>query len=75
MTADTDEMLRQEAEDYWNNYGKPFRKKQIERFTKEVKKGRVVELRNTNHGFFKDPRLQDMVVQTIRNFLLEQDCV
>jgi pimeloyl-ACP methyl ester carboxylesterase len=73
LTANTDKILRKEAEDYWNNYGKPFRKKQIERFTREVKKGRIVELRNTNHGFFKDPSLQDKVVQTIRNFLLEED--
>jgi pimeloyl-ACP methyl ester carboxylesterase len=73
LQADTEEAVRKAAEDYWNRYGKTFRREQIERFRREVKKGRVVELHNTNHGFFKDPKLQDELVQMIKDFLLEAD--
>jgi pimeloyl-ACP methyl ester carboxylesterase len=57
LKVDTDETLREAAIDYWNHHGKPFRREQIERFHREVRNGRVVELHNTNHGFFKDPKL------------------
>lgn len=73
LQADTEETVRKAAEDYWNNHGKPFRREQIERFRREVRRGRIVELHNTNHNFFKDPKLQDEVAQTIRDFLLEVD--
>ncbi len=71
LKDDVDSALRKQAEDYWNEYGLPFRREQIERFRKEVKKGRVIEFRHTNHGFFKDPKLQDEVVRTIQDFLLD----
>jgi pimeloyl-ACP methyl ester carboxylesterase len=71
LQANTNEMVREAAEKYWTDYGKPYRREQIERFRKEVKKGRVVELRNTDHNFFRDPELRDKVTQTIKSFLLE----
>lgn len=71
LKDDVDSALRKQACDYWNEYGLPFRTEQSERFCREVKKGRVIELRNTNHSFFKDPKLQDEVARMIQDLLLE----
>jgi pimeloyl-ACP methyl ester carboxylesterase len=41
-------------------------------FTSSVPNGRVIQLHNTNHNFFKDARQVDRVVQEIETFLLRE---
>ena len=48
----------------------PLKRQSIKRFEAGVRLGRVVQLRNTNHFFFLDPKLTDQVVREIREFLL-----
>lgn len=48
----------------------PLKRESIERFQMQVKQGRVVQLRDTNHFFFLDSKLTDQVVREIREFLL-----
>jgi hypothetical protein len=48
----------------------PLKRQSITRFQAEVRLGRVVQLRDTNHFFFLDPTLTDQVVREIREFLL-----
>jgi hypothetical protein len=41
-------------------------------FASSVPNGRVIQLHNTNHNFFKDARQVDRVVQEIETFLLRE---
>jgi len=51
----------------------PFLHAQIDRFRREMKRGRVVELRDTNHvRFLIDPAPQRIVVREMRKFLLAE---
>jgi pimeloyl-ACP methyl ester carboxylesterase len=55
---------------YWNDYGKAYRREQIDRFQKDMKKGRVVELHNTTHGgFVFDKEQQKTLIREMRAFL------
>jgi pimeloyl-ACP methyl ester carboxylesterase len=49
-----------------------YKREQIDEFHAKVKRGRVVELRDTNHLFFQDPKRSDDVVRQIRGFLLDE---
>lgn len=53
-----------EQKHFWNE--------QADRFRKQMKHGRVVELHGTNHFFFQDPKQVDNVVREIRTFLLDK---
>ena len=56
----------------WPTHGEPFMHAQVNRFRREMKRGRVVELRDTNHvRFLIDPATQRIVVREMRKFLLE----
>jgi pimeloyl-ACP methyl ester carboxylesterase len=44
-------------------------REQIDQFRAQVKRATVVELRDTNHFFFQDPKLRSEVVRMIREFL------
>jgi pimeloyl-ACP methyl ester carboxylesterase len=70
LKPDADEATRKKAEAYWGECGKPFDREQIERFRKEVRRGRVIELKDTHHYFYRDPKQQDGVVREMRAFLL-----
>jgi pimeloyl-ACP methyl ester carboxylesterase len=55
---------------YWNDYGKAYRQEQIDRFQRDMKNGRVVELHNTTHGgFVFEERQQQILIREIRAFL------
>jgi pimeloyl-ACP methyl ester carboxylesterase len=57
----------------WPTYGEPFLHAQVKRFRREMKHGRVVELRDTNHvRFLIDPAPQRIVVREMRKFLLDE---
>jgi hypothetical protein len=47
--------------DFWNE--------QVRIFRRDVKRGRVITLHDTNHVFFQDPKQVDKVVRDIRDFL------
>jgi len=46
------------------------KREQIELFRTQVKRGRLIELHDTNHMFFEDPKQRDNAVGEIRKFLL-----
>ncbi len=51
-------------------YEKDFWNEQANLFRAQVKRGRVITLRDTNHFFFQDPKQSDEVIREIRDFLL-----
>jgi predicted O-methyltransferase YrrM len=56
---------------WWYDYGKAYRREQIERFEKDMKKGKVVELHNTTHGgFVFDKDQQKILIREMRTFLV-----
>ena len=56
---------------WWYDYGRAYRREQIERFEKDMKKGKVVELHNTTHGgFVFDKDQQKILTREMRTFLL-----
>ena len=66
-----DEATRAKLLAYWNDYGKAYRREQIERFQKDMNNGRVVELHNTTHGgFVFEAEQQSILVREMRAFLL-----
>ena len=57
----------------WPEYGERFLHAQVNRFRREMTRGRVVELHDTNHvRFLIDPAPQTIVVREMRRFLLEE---
>ena len=48
---------------------KEFWNEQAELFRRNMRRGRVITLRDTNHFLFQDPGLEDEVVREIRLFL------
>jgi predicted O-methyltransferase YrrM len=59
---------------WWYDYGKAYRREQIDRFQKDMKRGRVVELHNTTHGgFVFDSAQQKILVREMQRFLLSSD--
>lgn len=70
LARDADEATRKKAQEFIETVAQPYQWRNIERFRKEVPGGRVVVLRNTNHYFFKDPKIKDDIVSQIRMFLL-----
>ena len=69
-----DEATKAKLLTFWNDYGKSYRRKQIDRFQEEMKKGRVVELHNTTHGgFVFDKKQQEILIREMRAFLVDND--
>jgi pimeloyl-ACP methyl ester carboxylesterase len=56
---------------YWNDYGKAYRREQIDRFQRDMKNVKVVELHNTTHGgFVFEKDQQSILIREMRRFLL-----
>ncbi|HVG30433.1 MAG TPA: alpha/beta hydrolase [Pyrinomonadaceae bacterium] len=64
----SDEESRRKAQQFLDDVNAPYQRKNIERFRREVRKGRVVELRDSHHYLFI--KNQDEVVREMRKFLL-----
>jgi pimeloyl-ACP methyl ester carboxylesterase len=47
----------------------PYLREQVAIFRRDMKRGEAVELRNTDHTFFNDPRIQASVVDRVQTFL------
>ena len=65
----TAEDKRKAAEVFIETLVRPYQKRNIERFRREVSHARVIELNGTDHYFFRDPARRDEVIRTIREFL------
>lgn len=58
---------------FWNDYGKAYCREQIDRFKRDIKDGRVVELHNTTHGgFVFDKKQQQILIREMRKFLIDE---
>jgi len=71
MPPDASDALKARLIARYDRYGHPFEIQQRERFLRDMKNGRIIELRNTDHAaFFRDPVPQTIVVRETRSFLL-----
>lgn len=62
------EEARRKAQEFLENVNLPYQRKNIEKFKREMRKGQVIELRNSHHYMFI--KSQDEVVREMRKFLL-----
>lgn len=69
LKPDTPEDKRKAAEIFIETHVRPYQKRNIERFRRELPGAHVVELNGTHHYFFRDPSKRDEVIKTIREFL------
>jgi hypothetical protein len=54
---------------WWRDYGKAYWRAQIDRFAKDMKNGKVVELRDTTHGGFVFEKEQHTIlIREMRKF-------
>jgi pimeloyl-ACP methyl ester carboxylesterase len=70
LQPNTSEEMRKKVETHLVESRLPFQRKSIERFRKEVKNGRVVEVKDSDHYVFVVS--QDEVVREMRKFLLNK---
>jgi len=68
LPPDASGEMRKRVETYLAESMLPYQRKNIERFRKEVKNGRVVEVKDSDHYLFVVS--QDVVVREMRRFLL-----
>ncbi|MBC8064941.1 MAG: alpha/beta hydrolase [Chlorobia bacterium] len=69
VDSKTPKSLAKRAKGYLERVIQPWQRRNIERFRREVRNGRVVEYRGTHHYFFDDPKMVDRVVAEMREFL------
>lgn len=72
VKPDTDEATKAKAQEFVDKVVQPYQFRNAEKFRKEVKKGEVIILRDTNHYFFEDPKQKYAVFKQIRVFLLRK---
>lgn len=69
-----DEEARKKLLAWWFDYGKQYRRDQIERFQSGVRNARVVELHGTTHGkFVFEEKQQAILIRETLGFLLPAD--
>jgi pimeloyl-ACP methyl ester carboxylesterase len=69
VKSDTPPDKAKAAELFMATRVRPYQRRNIDLFRRELPSARVIELRGTNHYFFRDPKVRDDVVKTIREFL------
>jgi pimeloyl-ACP methyl ester carboxylesterase len=62
------EEARRKAQEFLDNVNAPYQRKNILKFRTEMRKGRIIELKNSHHYLFI--KSQDEVVREMRKFLL-----
>jgi pimeloyl-ACP methyl ester carboxylesterase len=66
-----DEETKKKLLAWWFEYGKPYRREQIERFQSGVRNSSVVELHGTTHGrFVFEENQQAILIREMRRFLV-----
>lgn len=64
------EEARLKAQEFLDTVNSPYQRKNIEKFRREMRKGRVIEVRDSHHYLFI--KSQDEVVREMRKFLLSR---
>jgi pimeloyl-ACP methyl ester carboxylesterase len=73
IPADADADLRARIVKRWEDYGEPFQRHRIDHFRRDMKYGRIIELRDVDHGdFLTDQKLHVYLTGEIRRFLQGQ---
>jgi pimeloyl-ACP methyl ester carboxylesterase len=62
------EEARRKAQEFLDNVNLPYQRKNIEKFRREMRNGRIIELKDSHHYLFI--KNQDEVVREMRKFLL-----
>jgi len=66
----SDEEARRKAREFLDNANAPYQRKNIEKFKSEMRRGRVIEVRDSHHYLFI--KNLDEVVREMRTFLLSR---
>jgi pimeloyl-ACP methyl ester carboxylesterase len=70
IPTDADADLRARIVKRWEDFGNPFQRHRIDHFRRDMGNGRIVELRDVDHGdFMSDQNLQTYLTREIRLFL------
>jgi pimeloyl-ACP methyl ester carboxylesterase len=70
IPPDADADLRARIVKRWEDFGNPFQRHRIDHFRRDMRNGRIVELRDVDHGdFMSDQNLQTYLTREIRLFL------
>jgi pimeloyl-ACP methyl ester carboxylesterase len=70
IPVDADAELRARLLRRWEDYGKPFQQQRITHFTRDMRRGEVIELHDAEHGdFLKPGAVQTRTVHEMRRFL------
>jgi pimeloyl-ACP methyl ester carboxylesterase len=69
VDAETPEEMREKARVFFEDVIRPYQLGNIAQFRKDVPHAQVVEIRNSDHYFFEDPKQEEGVVSMIRAFL------
>jgi pimeloyl-ACP methyl ester carboxylesterase len=70
VPADADADLRARIVKRWEDFGNSFQHQKVARFRRDMKNGRVIELRDVDHGdFVRDLKFQAYLAEEIRRFL------
>lgn len=70
LSKDTSPEMQKKAQDFVEKVIQPRQFKNIAQLRKQLPKAKIVILRNTEHNFYRAPKLKDQVVSEIRDFLL-----
>jgi pimeloyl-ACP methyl ester carboxylesterase len=70
IPPNADDALIARLVERWKKFGHPFEIAQREHFRRDMKRGRIVELHNTDHNaFLSDPAPQSIIVREMNAFL------
>jgi pimeloyl-ACP methyl ester carboxylesterase len=72
LNKDTSPEMQKKAQDFVEKVIQPRQFKNIAKLRKQHPKAKIVILRNTEHNFYRDPKLKDQVASEIKEFLLSK---
>jgi pimeloyl-ACP methyl ester carboxylesterase len=73
IPPNADDELKTRLVERWTKFGHPFEIAQREHFRRDMKRGRIVELHDTDHNaFLNDPAQQSIIVREMNAFLSTQ---
>jgi hypothetical protein len=70
IPKDADKALKQGLVTRYEQYGRRFEEQQRDHFRRDMKRGRIVELHDTDHAsFLHNPQEQAVIVREMKTFL------
>lgn len=72
VKPDTDAAMKKRADAFMETIARPRQFKNINQMKKQAPHAKIVVLRNTDHNFYRDPKLKDKVAAEIREFLVNR---